>query len=169
MTKPNPYNTCIYCGTKFKKSFKRQNICTALCAFWSRVEKGNDCWLWTGSTHVSGYGEFRFNSKLIRAHRFSYEIHNGPLGSLYACHTCDNPTCVNPSHIVGGTHADNMRHMAERSRAGQMKLSPDQVREIREKLSSGATQSSLAKEYGVTCGTINHIHLRRNGYREHVK
>lgn len=33
-------------------------------------------------------------------------------------HTCDNPRCVNPEHLIGGTQKDNVQDMLDRGRAG---------------------------------------------------
>ncbi|ACP44084.1 hypothetical protein VPP93_gp13 [Vibrio phage VP93] len=34
-------------------------------------------------------------------------------------HTCDNPRCINPDHLIGGTIADNNRDRAERGRSAK--------------------------------------------------
>jgi hypothetical protein len=66
---------------------------------------------------------------MVLAHRLAWEFANGPLPDgegyhgLCVCHTCDNGGrgCVNPAHMFLGTHADNMRDKADKSRACRMK------------------------------------------------
>ena len=96
---------------------------TATEKFWDRVQKRepDQCWLWKGGS-ANGYGQLagKHNGeyKSFLAHRFSYELHYGPIpsGKLIR-HHCDNPVCVNPRHLAVGTHADNVADMVTRGRA----------------------------------------------------
>lgn len=85
--------------------------------FWSKVDKSGECWVWTGSTYVDGYGHFCDAARHIRAHRWSWEQANGPIPSgASVLHTCDNPPCVRPDHLYLGNQTDNMRDAASRGR-----------------------------------------------------
>ena len=62
-----------------------------------RIREVDGCWLWVGSENRSGYGHVRAG----QAHRFVYELLNGPIPE--ACvlhHRCGHRTCVNPEHLV---------------------------------------------------------------------
>jgi len=87
--------------------------------FFARVDvRGDDeCWPWKLAPDSGGYGKMYVNGTMMRAHVLSFTIHNGPVPrSLVVRHTCDNPICVNPSHLLLGTNRDNSYDMLERGR-----------------------------------------------------
>jgi len=83
--------------------------------FWSKTEsRANGCIEWI-KPQADGYGIFNIRGKAWRAHRFSLLLDQGSLDeSLYVCHQCDNPSCVNPAHLYEGTATDNARDWSER-------------------------------------------------------
>jgi hypothetical protein len=91
----------------------------AIDRFNAKVNKTDTCWEWTASK-ANGYGMFSFNGKYIQAHRFSYQHSNGELiKGLVIMHTCDNRSCVNPSHLVQGTYKENTMDMVIKGRHGR--------------------------------------------------
>jgi hypothetical protein len=92
-----------------------------LSRFWSKVDKNGPphpydpekgpCWEWTGSVDARGYGRFHYGTRQqsILSHRFSFLI-GVPVDVAAVCHTCNNPSCVRPSHLEAGDHASNMAY-----------------------------------------------------------
>lgn len=75
--------------------------------FWSKVQKLDPCWWWTDSL-VYGYGNFCVDGDRTPAHRYAYELENGPIpDGLQIDHACHNPTCVRPSHLRLATMKQN--------------------------------------------------------------
>jgi hypothetical protein len=88
--------------------------------FWSKVEIGDDCWLWTAATTHDGYGLLgRPGGRgMVTVHRLAWVIAFGPIPTgMHVLHTCDTPPCVNPAHLWLGTNADNIADKVAKGRA----------------------------------------------------
>jgi HNH endonuclease len=108
-----------------------------------------ECWNWPYSKNENGYGIVTVNGRRTKAHRQSFELHfNCRLPEqIKVRHTCDNPACINPAHLLLGSQSDNCRDMVERGRY-YTKLHPDEIKEIIEKFNSGQfTRKQLAQLY----------------------
>jgi hypothetical protein len=87
--------------------------------FWSRVEHGEPevCWPWTAGKLPKGYGLTGIAGRSALAHRVAYIIAHGPIPEgLVVRHTCHNPQCCNPSHLIAGTYAQNEADKKTRQR-----------------------------------------------------
>ncbi len=76
---------------------------------------------------------------------------------LHVLHICDNRRCTNPNHLFLGTYSDNMIDMVLKKRHPGIKLTVDQVKDIKKKLCDGVTLTRLAKDFEVHWATINDI------------
>jgi hypothetical protein len=77
--------------------------------FNSRINKGINCWEWTGYLSWNGYGQFKFAGRRAYAHRVSYELEYGEIPArLQIDHLCRNRKCVKPSHLRAVTQRENL-------------------------------------------------------------
>lgn len=121
----------------------------------------DECWEWSSTKNKKGYGIIRHRKEGFLAHRLAL-AYDGRIPSVddVACHTCDNPGCVNPRHLYLGTYADNSRDQVLRGRLpdrrgsgnGRATLTASRVIKIRR---SDKTNAALAEEYGVAESTIS--------------
>jgi hypothetical protein len=141
--------------------------------FLQRIKKGraSECWEWTGARmNAAWHGQWRSSEgKHELAHRAAWRLFVGPIpDGLQVLHRCDNPVCVNPSHLFLGTQADNCRDMWAKNRAnpqtlrgekhGMSKLNAPLVREIR---SSVETARAIAARLGISPTTVYDVRNRK--------
>lgn len=140
--------------------------------FWPKVMKPmgwDECWPWTGSKDPKGYGGFKLRSYVsVRSSRVAYALYyNRSPGRMLVCHRCDNPPCVNPTHLFLGTVQDNSDDMVRKGRAarrdqrgdrnGAAKLTAAQVETIRGLIEAGYTNTAIAPRFGVTHQLVSKI------------
>lgn len=124
------------------------------------------CWLWDGSKYPNGYGWIKVFGRPVSAHRFSYELHNGPIPEgMEILHSCDTKNCVNPDHLRAGTHEENMAEAASRSRMkkgkdhpmyGKRNPRPNQANPVRVLGKEYESQKTAERDLGLGSGTVRY-------------
>jgi len=140
--------------------------------FHDLIDKVADgCWLWTGSTMNSGYGQFKSFGGMVAAHRYAFELYKGPIPSgMQILHSCDVKLCVNPDHLRAGTHAENMAEAADRGRMargashpmfGRRNPRPKQSNRVRVLGKEYQSQKQAERSLGLGSGTVRYWILNR--------
>lgn len=129
---------------------------------WDVLENG--CWVFKGRKNKQRYGQLKHQARYESAHRWAYRAWVGeiPWDKLIR-HSCDNPPCINPAHLLLGTIADNMQDAVERGsykrrvlpdNSGELnpmaKLTNVQRQEARDRYEQGEKVRSLATEFGMS-------------------
>lgn len=122
------------------------------------------CRVWGRARNPAGYGVINTGPRTALAHRISYEAHKGPIppGKVVR-HTCDNPSCVNPEHLIVGDPADNSADAKSRDRIAhgtlhwRSVLDERDVQEIRKRVTLGEVQAEVARLFGVSSSVVSEI------------
>ena len=140
---------------------------------WKSSVISGECKLMPKRTSGNGYypmsvtidGKTRYRS----AHRLAYLLYKGPIpaGALVR-HTCHNPRCVNPAHLLLGSHQDNKNDCVEALRHTRHERNPKaklywpEVEAIRARYArKGISMRALGDEYGVSPAAISDIISRK--------
>ncbi len=128
--------------------------------FWSNVMMGDDaaCWAWTGQVDAGGYGYMGRD----RAHRIAWELANAETlqPGLVVRHSCDNPPCCNPMHLLAGKDQDNVDDRVSRDRSakgvanGRAKLTATEVLAI---FVATDSLAEIAEKFGISKWTARDI------------
>lgn len=137
-------------------------LITDLSSFFSRVKVGDvdDCWPWALTKRSDGYARVRYRGRQRSAHGVAYELANGevnPVPRLWR-HTCNNPPCCNPRHVLPGDDALNARDRVESGRSlatrgprrGGRALTREEREGIAARFLGGERASVLGLEFGIS-------------------
>lgn len=104
-----------YTHSKTPFEYLSQRVCIPF-------DGSTDCWIWLKGKDKNGYGQCHAarvakDNNVTRAHQLSWVMMNGPIPEgMLVCHTCDNPSCVNPAHLFLGSWDDNVQDMMSKGR-----------------------------------------------------
>lgn len=146
------------------------------CPFdvWAFVDRSGgprSCWPWARGSGRLGYGSVTADlgdgRRKHGTHAVAFYAEHGwypnKRNGLVLRHTCDNPICCNPAHLIPGTQAQNMGDAAARDRINfgervpWSKLSTADVVAIRREIAAGASNYRIAQAFGVNPGAILNI------------
>lgn len=161
--------------------------------FWEKVDQRgpDECWPWTAATATNGYGVFgvlrkdrgEWCHRQWKSHRLAWSFVNGfiPEGMVIR-HSCDNPPCCNPRHLLLGTGNDNVADKVMRNRqsrgplhsqimqvviargeqSGNARLTERVVRQMRAEFQSGAPTAEIARRFDVSVPTAYRVTTYRS-------
>lgn len=123
-----------------------------------------DCIISPCRKDQDGYPRAKWHGKVWPVARIIWTLMFGDIpNGMIICHHCDNPGCVNPTHLYLGSFEDNMRDKVLRHRVAgdnhpRTKVPDDMIPIIRVMYNeAGYTQQDLANKFGVSQGIISTI------------
>jgi hypothetical protein len=124
------------------------------------VKLPSGCWEFKGYIEKEGtigYGRMWFHGKRDYAHRWAYiEEHGSIPDGMQILHSCNNPACRRPAHLLTGTPLQNVEDMvkAKRQRAKLKGAEAVQIVAFHDK---GRSIEHLAKQFSCAQITIRRI------------
>lgn len=123
-----------------------------------------DCWNCVSHAGNRGYPKVRRNNKDIYISRYMFNMFVEPIiDDNVILHSCDNPKCINPSHLSQGTKPDNVADMVSKGRQSvgkthNRKLSYEDVVEVKKLLKEGKhSEETIGKMFGIRQSSVNKI------------
>ena len=176
--KKNKSRTCSDCGGKVGWYFavrcrpcRFKYIGTPTDRFKKNILKTSTCWLYTGYIDKAGYGIVWDGKKLQYAHRFSWELENGPIpNGMKILHRCDVRKCVFNEHLFIGTQLENIADCVSKGRNTMGEKHPKailteedvkQLRSLHIPWNRKASIPVLSKRFGISPNTAYQIIYRK--------
>lgn len=137
----------------------------SLAQILSRTEQNGECLEWTGCLNTDGYPRMAWKGSANgKVHRIVYELHNEDEPQGYVVrHTCDNPLCINPHHLVKGTPTQNMQDRQERGRTHKQ-VRQHQVIAVRALREEGLTYKQIADALNIKWKRVEYILTRMKSH-----
>lgn len=120
----NPIVSRGMCNPHYQKAYREKSLDGAGYAprfkTWTldmvldNTDNVSGCLLWKDSPSRA-YPDLRHSGKVIKVHRFVYELAHGPLEEgIQVHHVCAQSRCANPEHLQRASQADNVLEMLAR-------------------------------------------------------
>lgn len=118
-----------------------------------------DCMIWKGCLNTDGYARMAGN---VKVHRLVVSLKTKEDITGYVVrHTCDNPKCINPEHLVKGTVLENVLDRDTRGRTYR-KITVDTIRKVLVLLDSNLfSQKEIANIVGIDPRRVSDISLNK--------
>jgi len=122
------------------------------------------CWEWGGTRDSAGYGRMKWQDKKQATHRLMFFAQHGRF-PIETRHSCDNPPCCNPEHLLDGDRESNVGDRVARNRSARRtgrlnpnaRYSTEQVLTVRQLWQAGMTGDAIAHQTGVNRNTVYRI------------
>lgn len=136
----------------------------------SYLDSKSECILCSRSKTKGGYSSIYYNGKTELVHRIVLTLAKGAPteAKKYACHTCDNPKCINPNHLYWGSQKINVQDCISKGRFdhkgvknSKCILTEKQILEIKYDYTAFTLQN-IAGKYNIS---VPHVSMIKNGKR----
>lgn len=129
------------------------------------------CWPMRSALSQDGYAHLKVRGRRVGAHRLMFGLFNPGVPAPVVRHMCNNPACINPAHLRGGTQFENVMDRVNCNRGGDLRgerngrsvLTSQDIAYIR---SSSASGAAIARELGVSKVLV--CKIRRGDAWKHI-
>lgn len=124
----------------------------------STPTNANGCRITSIKWKEDGYPCVRMAGVKAHASRIVFKLFNHSLRpDLLVRHTCDVRACLEPTHLIAGTHLDNARDREERGRHGKRKVSDSDILRMWEWHKRGMPNRTLAYLFRLSLSYVAHL------------
>lgn len=132
------------------------------------VKDERGCWNYP-SHRPDGRPQTSVNGVSVYVYRAVFEQYHRPLvDGEHVCHSCDNPSCVNPEHLFAGSNNDNRQDSVKKGRhargvtCGHSRVTEEQAIGFFRSYASGESVRSLAARSGISVRSVYKVLEGRN-------
>ena len=118
-----------------------------------------DCLIWTRCLNSDGYPRAWINkNRNGKVHREVSFLFNGYYPKVVR-HSCDEPRCINPEHLLGGNATNNMEDRSVRGRTFGH-VSKDEAKQISILRERGMTYRRIAEKLAIKKKRVEYVCTR---------